>query len=83
MEADMQEISAEKDTATRNAIPRLLTTRETAEILGVKPETLAYWRCVKRYTLPFIKSGRLVRYRIEDIDKFIKSRAVTIEGAEG
>ena len=64
------------------SVPRLLNTEQAAEILGVKPETLAYWRCVKRYNLPFVKSGRLVRYRIDDIDKFIKSRTVTIEGAE-
>jgi len=56
---------------------RLLTTNEAAQILGIKPQTLAYWRCVKRYDLPFIRVGRSCRYKRSDIDKFIESRTVT------
>ena len=55
---------------------RLLTTNEAAQILGVKPKTLAYWRCVKRYDLPFVKVGRSCRYRRSDIEAFIESRRV-------
>ena len=55
---------------------RLLTTNEAAQILGIKPQTLAYWRCVKRYDLPYIRVGRSCRYKRSDIDKFIESRRV-------
>ena len=55
---------------------RLLTTNEAAQILGIKPQTLAYWRCVKRYDLPYVKVGKNCRYKRSDIDKFIESRRV-------
>ena len=55
---------------------RLLTTNEAAQILGVKPQTLAYWRCVKRYALPYVKVGKNCRYKRSDIEAFIESRRV-------
>jgi len=57
-------------------IRRLLSPDEVAEILGVKPETLSYWRCTKRYPLPYVKVGRLTKYRPEDVSKFIENRTV-------
>lgn len=54
-----------------NTQPPLLTPQQTANQLGVTPHTLAVWRCEKRSTLPFIKVGRLVRYRQQDIDDYI------------
>lgn len=51
--------------------PVLLTAEEAAEILGVKPQTLAVWRCAKRYRLPYLKIGRTVRYRLDDVESFI------------
>ncbi len=56
---------------------KLLTREETSEALGVKPQTLACWACTGRYGLPFVKVGRLVRYRMKDIEKFLKSRTVS------
>lgn len=53
---------------------KLLTKEDVAEILGVTVGTLAVWRATKRYNLPYVKSGRLVRYRPEDVDAFIASR---------
>ncbi|WP_041388845.1 helix-turn-helix domain-containing protein [Polaromonas sp. JS666] len=47
---------------------------ESAEFLGVKPTTLQIWRCTKRYPLPYIKVGRLVRYRQSDLEAFLTSR---------
>ena len=52
----------------------LLTKEEVSSILGVSVGTLAVWRTTKRYNLPYVKSGRLVRYRQEDIQAFINSR---------
>jgi len=54
----------------------LLTTEQAAKRLGTKPGTLHVWRTTKRYPLPYIKVGRLVRYRAEDIDAFLIKRTV-------
>lgn len=53
---------------------RLLTKEQVSEILGISVGTLAVWRATKRYNLPYVKSGRLVRYRAEDVQGFINSR---------
>lgn len=53
----------------------LLTPEQTSEMLGVTEHTLAVWRCTKRYNLRYIKVGRLVRYKRNDISAFIDSRA--------
>ena len=44
-------------------------------MLGVSSGTLAVWLCAKRYDLPYIKVGRLVKYDYDDVLQFIaKSR---------
>ena len=45
-----------------------------ARYIGVKPGTLQVWRSTKRYDLPYIKVGRLVRYRQSALDAFLTSR---------
>jgi len=54
----------------------LLTEKQVAKLLGVKPSTLQVWRSTKRYPLPYIKSGRLVRYRASAVQEFIDLRTV-------
>jgi len=54
----------------------LLNTVAAAKLLAIDPETLANWRAAGRYTLPFVKVGRLVRYRPADLTAFIASRTV-------
>ena len=50
----------------------LLTPEETAARLGLtNPDTLAVWRCTKRYPLPWVKIGSRVRYRASDVEAFI------------
>lgn len=49
---------------------QLLTPQDVAERLGVSIATLATWRCTKRYPLTYVKVGRLVRYRVADVDAF-------------
>jgi len=56
---------------------KLLTPDETAERLGVLTNTLDVWRCTRRYDLPYVKVGRLVRYREIDVEAFIESRLQT------
>lgn len=50
---------------------RLLTTEEAATILGLQAQTLAAWRCKKRYDLKYIRVGRLIRYRESDLIDFM------------
>jgi predicted DNA-binding transcriptional regulator AlpA len=57
---------------------KLLSPRDVSEILGVSEETLSVWRCNKTYDIPYIKVGRLVKYKQSDIDSFIESRRQVI-----
>jgi excisionase family DNA binding protein len=65
---------------TAKAIPQhvnnnqLLSRREAAAYLGIAENTLAIWKCQHRYDLPYVKVGRLVRYRKIDLDAFIAKR---------
>ena len=52
---------------------KLLSRAEAAEILGVTKGTLDIWACTKRYNLPFIKIGRLAKYRLNDLNEFINN----------
>lgn len=52
----------------------LLTPIQTAGLLGVEVQTLSVWRTKKRYGLKYVKVGRLIRYRAEDVQAFIDSR---------
>lgn len=57
----------------------LLTPSQAAEILGVTIGTLAVWRCTARYPLPFVKIGRRVKYRLNDINNFIEKGITNFE----
>ena len=52
----------------------LLTPEEASGYMGLTVGTLANWRNLKRYDLPFIKVGKrgYVRYRKSDIDEFLE-----------
>lgn len=56
----------------------LLDTGPAADYLGVTPRTLEVWRCVKRHAIPYIKVGRLVKYRQTDLDAWLESRTIDI-----
>jgi predicted DNA-binding transcriptional regulator AlpA len=55
----------------------LLTEQNVADTYHIAKETLQQWRHHRRYKLPFIKIGRLVRYRQSDVEAFVASRTVT------
>ncbi|ELI5413968.1 helix-turn-helix domain-containing protein [Vibrio parahaemolyticus] len=57
--------------------PELYSRHEAADYLSLKPQTLAAWATNGRYSLPFIKVGRKVVYRREDLDQFLNSRTTT------
>lgn len=50
---------------------KLLSRKETAELLGVKTQTLAAWACHGRYNLKFVKVGKKVLYKLTDVHEFI------------
>lgn len=60
----------------RLEIPRLLTPEEAALAIGVTPNTLTVWRCTKRYPLAYVRCGRLIRYREDDVADFLARRRV-------
>jgi excisionase family DNA binding protein len=60
--------SHDGQTGTANA---LLTEDEAAALLKVQPATLATWRVRGRPNLPFVRVGRCVRYRRQDLIAFI------------
>jgi excisionase family DNA binding protein len=55
----------------------LLTRDEAAAYLGVKTQTLALWASTGRYALPFVKVGRLSKYRQSDLDDFLTQNTAT------
>lgn len=59
-----------------NVIDPLRTPEDAAAFLGVTCHTLAVWRCTGRYSLPYVKIGRRVRYRQSALDAFIERRTV-------
>lgn len=58
-----------------NNFDELMTTQQAAEFLGLKPSTLHVWKCTKRYNLPSIKVGRLVKYKKADLLQFIENNS--------
>lgn len=54
--------------------PLQIDDRQAAQVLLIKASTLAVWRSTGRYNLPFLKVGRLVRYRVSDIAQFLAAR---------
>jgi len=48
----------------------ILTVRQAADYLGLGVSTLNKWRCHGGGPI-FIKMGRAVRYRLEDLDAFV------------
>lgn len=57
-----------------NAGRELLDQRDAAAYLDIGPQTLANWRCTRRYPLPYIKVGSRVKYRKCDLDEFLAKR---------
>ena len=52
----------------------LLDTPAAAKEIGTEPSTLEVWRSTKRYDIPYIKVGRLVRYRRSALLSWLESR---------
>lgn len=63
-----------------NSPPVHIDDKQAADALGVKPTTLAVWRSTGRYNLPFLKVGRLVKYRLSDLAEFLARRTANHTG---
>ena len=62
-------------------IERLLNTKEVSEILGITVKSLAN----SRYTgigiqVPYIKIGKLVKYKESDLEKYIEANTFNHTG---
>lgn len=62
--SDLESISAQQ-------LKPLMSRTEAASFLKVSPQTLAAWACNKRVNLPYIKIGRRVAYRQDDLIAFV------------
>lgn len=51
---------------------QLLDRSGAAKFLGVKKNTLALWAMRKKPILPYIKVGRLIRYKLSDLEEFLE-----------
>ena len=73
--SDTQEAGREQLTAQQNSIISvLLSPSDTAKVLHTTPGVLAVWKSTHRYGLRFVRAGRKILYRQEDIQKFIEDR---------
>ena len=64
-------------TIISNSSSELLSENEAAKTLCLAPNTLQVWRSTGRYDLPFIKIGSKVRYRREDLQRWLEDRTRT------
>lgn len=62
--------------ARNRNLAHLLTPAEVAEMLGIKVETLASWRCRGSQELEYIRVGRCVRYRAEAVEAYLERQTV-------
>lgn len=58
----------------------LLPPEDAGAAIGIAPTSLAVWRSTGRYSLPFVKSGRKVFYRVGDLKEFLARRTKTHTG---
>jgi len=66
------------DRTAQAALAGLFTTPQAAEFLGTTPGTLTTWRCTKQVRIPYVKIGRNIRYRLQDLQSFLTAQ--TVEG---
>ena len=52
-------------------LPKLLTPKQAAIELGVTEKTLANWRWSKLQGPRWVRIGRMVRYELAEIERFI------------
>lgn len=61
---------------THEDYPTMLTRKEAAAFLGLAPVTLEGWARKQNAGPPYVKLGKAVRYRKEDLVAFIEDSTV-------
>ena len=56
---------------------KLLNSKEAAEFLGLKVQTLHNWRFIGK-NLDYIKVGRLCMYEMDELERFITESRVNV-----
>ncbi|MDD5268106.1 MAG: helix-turn-helix domain-containing protein [Methylococcales bacterium] len=59
------------DTKNLSKDDKLLTTESAAAFLVIPAATLTKWRSTGAYNLPYVKIGHAVRYRRQDLDRWL------------
>ena len=74
----MKIIEARSDEQANELVnrPVMLMTEDAAQYLGLAKATLNKWRCHGGGPI-FVKLGRAVRYRREDLDRFLEARSLS------
>lgn len=54
-----------------------INTKEAASFLGLSAHTLRQNRSTGKLKIPFVRFGRAVRYRLEDLQAFIAQNRVS------
>jgi len=53
---------------------KLLSPQELSDVLSISIETVYAWTSQKR--IPFIKMGRLVRFNVDEVNKWLEKQRV-------
>lgn len=69
---ESQTTSFQNKNSAINDLPRLASPNQVSLYTGIPTNTLAFWRFEGSH-LPFVKMGRLIRYRREDVLSFINN----------
>lgn len=64
-----------KEDSSKQIQKRLITIDELATLTGLSVGTLYQWKSQKK-GIPFVKMGRLVKYDLRDVEKFIEEHKV-------
>lgn len=59
----------------------LLRTTAAAEYIGVSPKTLLNWRSLRKGPVA-VKQGRLLGYRVEDLDAYLQQHVESSPGGD-
>ena len=57
-----------------------LSPKEIEEEFGISKNTLSNWRAQKKY-LPFVRVGKLIKYKRSDVEAFLAKSIVEVTGA--
>jgi len=59
----------------------LIAHQTAAEYLGVSVRTLSCWRSIGYPLIPYVKIGRLIKYRVSELEQYINEN--TFPSAKG